>query len=112
MNCPEAVELIGAYAVGALLPEESAAFRAHIATCQDHAAQTAEMLAIASTLAATVEPAPPPAALRARVLHAIALEPQGLRPTAPRAITTSPAALASARRVVRSPLRELRPTHA
>jgi anti-sigma-K factor RskA len=84
MNCAEADELLGAYAVDALPADEAAAFRAHIAGCADHASRTAEMRALASSLASTVDPVPPPASLRSRLLDAVGREPQdSLAGTAP-----------------------------
>jgi anti-sigma-K factor RskA len=76
MNCEQAEELLGAYAVDALSDDEAQQLRTHIATCADHAARAAEMRALASQLAETVEPVAPPAQLRTRVLTAIAREPQ------------------------------------
>ena len=51
MNCEQAEELLGAYAVDALPDDEAARFREHIATCVDHAARAGEMRAAASQLA-------------------------------------------------------------
>ena len=76
MNCEQAGELAGAYALDALDASEAAAFRAHIATCGEHAALAAELRATASRLPDSVEPVDPPAALRARLLDAIEREPQ------------------------------------
>ena len=39
MNCSEAEELLGAYALDALPPDEAVAMRAHIAGCDEHAAK-------------------------------------------------------------------------
>jgi anti-sigma-K factor RskA len=76
VNCDQAEELIGAYAVDALPDDEAAEFRAHIATCADHATRAREMRAFAATLADTVDPIAPPPRLRDRVLTAVAAEPQ------------------------------------
>ena len=76
MNCNEAGELIGAYALDALPPDEAAAMRAHLATCATHAAAAAELLAVAARLPALAEETTPPAALRSRLLAAIAAEPR------------------------------------
>ena len=76
MNCEQAEELLGAYAVDALPDDEAAQFRAHVANCADHAGRAREMRALASQLVESVEPVAPPAALRARVLDAVAREPQ------------------------------------
>lgn len=76
MNCDEASELLGAYAIDALTGEEATQLRAHLASCADHATQAAGLRAVAGGLAMTVEPVAPPPALRARLLDAVAREPQ------------------------------------
>ena len=81
MNCAEAEELLGAFALDALPADEAAAFRAHIATCADHAAKAREARATAAALPALVDVTPPPPSLRARVLDAVAREPQAIART-------------------------------
>lgn len=76
MNCNEADELLGAYALDALLPDEAAAMRTHLATCAEHRAQAAELRTTAGVLPALAHAAAAPTALRARVLDAIAVTPQ------------------------------------
>ena len=66
--------MIGAYALDALPPDEMEAMRAHIATCPAHATAVAELRAVAARLPALVDAMPAPAALRSRVLAAIAAE--------------------------------------
>ena len=41
MNCSEAEELLGAYALDAVSEDEAAAMRAHLATCEEHARRPA-----------------------------------------------------------------------
>jgi anti-sigma-K factor RskA len=76
MNCAQAEELLGAYALDALPPEEAREFRAHIATCREHADKAAGLRNGALALAESVEPVAAPLALRARILDAAAREPQ------------------------------------
>jgi len=79
LNCAQADELVGAFALDALPDDEAAAFRAHIAVCARHAEQAAELRSTAEQLADSVEPIEPPPALRARLLEAVAREPQERR---------------------------------
>ena len=79
MNCNEADEMMGAYALDALPPNEIEAMRAHIATCPAHAAAVAELRAVAARLPALVDAMPAPAALRSRVLAAITAEQPSAR---------------------------------
>jgi anti-sigma-K factor RskA len=90
MSCAQAEELLGAYAVDALPDDEAAEFRAHIAGCAEHAAMAAELRAVASALATDVAAAQPPSNLRARVLTAVAREPQESTLALPRRIDTAP----------------------
>ena len=76
MNCEQAEELLGAYAVDALDAEEAAAFRAHIASCSNHASAAAELRAVAARLPELAGERDAPVALRSRVLDAIAATPQ------------------------------------
>jgi len=71
MNCADVAELLPAYALGALNPEERAELEVHLATCDLHA----EALALERTAARLAEVAPerdPPADLRARILEGAA----------------------------------------
>jgi anti-sigma-K factor RskA len=69
-------ELLALGAAGALTPEEAAELEALLARDPEAAAEYAAMLEDAAVLAESVAEAPPPG-LRARVLEAIAGEPQG-----------------------------------
>jgi anti-sigma-K factor RskA len=116
MSCAEAEELLGAYALDALPDDEAAAFRAHVATCAEHASKASELRAVASTLAdapagaAAVGAAPLPEALRARVLSAVAREPQIAATAAPRRIETAPSAGAARTSEPKTPFwRSVRP---
>ncbi len=71
MNCEQAEELMGAYALDALPDEEMAAMRAHLATCPEHSAAAAELRAVAMTLGETTDEMAPPPGLRARIAAAV-----------------------------------------
>lgn len=71
MNCEQAEELIGAYALDALPSDEMAAVRAHLPTCPEHAAAAAELRAVAVALGETADAMAPPPDLRARVAAAV-----------------------------------------
>ena len=70
MNCDQAEELLGAYALDALPEGEAAEMRGHLRTCETHAAKARELVAVASQLHATVDPIAPPAALGNRIAAA------------------------------------------
>ncbi len=92
MNCEEAEELLGAYALDALPEDDAQRLREHLHSCQKHDTATAELRSTASRIAATTDAVAPPAALRARVLHAVARTPQD----APGASSAHPAAARAA----------------
>ncbi|GGB80158.1 anti-sigma K factor RskA [Knoellia flava TL1] len=68
---PDTHALAGAYAVNAVTEEERRSFELHLGQCADCRAEVAELRAAAATIAADVE-LPPPPALRASVLSAVA----------------------------------------
>lgn len=81
MNCEQAEELLGAYALRALPDDEQAAMQAHLTTCPQHAVKAEELRAVAATLHGAVEPMTPPAGLRSRITDAIAATPQRNQPS-------------------------------
>lgn len=83
MNCDDVEPLLGAYALDALPAGDAAAVRAHLETCEEHAAKARELRAIALRIAETPERIAVPAALRSRVLDAIAATPQETPRAAP-----------------------------
>ncbi|MBI2760513.1 MAG: anti-sigma factor [Chloroflexi bacterium] len=87
MNCEELEDLAGALALGAALPEEVAAARAHLGTCPNAHALLRELTVTASLLAEAAEPVEPPPRLRERILAAARAE----RDTAPEPIPLRPA---------------------
>jgi anti-sigma-K factor RskA len=72
VNCVEAEDLLGAYALDALPEQEAAAMQAHISSCAEHAAKVADLRGVAVELSALAEPMETPPRLRARVLDAVA----------------------------------------
>jgi anti-sigma-K factor RskA len=90
MNCEQADELIGAYAVDALPEREAAEFRAHLVRCERHRAMAAELRAAGSALPDAAEPLPPASALRARILDAVHESPQMLPATRASNVTAAP----------------------
>ena len=71
MNCEEVDELMGAFALDALAPDEAEAVRAHLAGCPEQAAQAQELVSVALRIPAVAEPVDPPVMLRSRVLTAV-----------------------------------------
>jgi anti-sigma-K factor RskA len=67
-------DLLGAFALGAVDPEEAASVRAHLATCAECQAEMAELWLAVDSLPSTIEPMAPPPALRERIAAAIAAE--------------------------------------
>ncbi len=80
MNCDEAEALLGAYALDALPPAEADEVRAHLRACAPHATASAELRALTEQLPALAGVSAAPAGLRARVLDAVAREPQAGAP--------------------------------
>lgn len=70
MNCQEFEELSGAYALGAVSPQEKADSDAHLQTCDLHP-EVAEYVAVASTLAMAAPEMAPPARLKSRLMDAV-----------------------------------------
>jgi hypothetical protein len=68
-------DLLGAYALGALDAEESAAVRAHLATCDECQVELATLWAAVDALPEIIEPMDPPPALRDLIAAAIQAEP-------------------------------------
>lgn len=83
-------DLAAAYALGALSPEEARAFEAFLATSVEARQEVAELRETAALLALSVPEAQPPAALRARVLDAVAAGK--VRPLPARTLPPLPAA--------------------
>ena len=72
LTCDDVRELAGAYMLGALPEAESAAVRAHLATCSDPHEEMAELGSVLTVLDASVPVVEPPASLKGRILAAAA----------------------------------------
>jgi anti-sigma-K factor RskA len=76
MNCDTVRELAPAYVLGALARDEEQAVREHLATSGEPHPEFEAFGGVVQYLDETVELMEPPAALKARVLAAVAAEPQ------------------------------------
>ena len=76
MNCDTVRELAPAYVLGALTRDEEQAVREHLATCGEPHPEFEAFGGVVQYFDETVELMEPPAALKARVLAAVAAEPQ------------------------------------
>ena len=76
----EARDLLGAFALGAVDPEEAATVRRHLVTCAECQAEIAGLWAMVDLLRETVQPLEPPPALRDRIAAAAMAEPASPHP--------------------------------
>jgi len=67
-------EFLGAYALGAVDPDEAAMIRAHLLTCEECLSEADALATIAATLTSEVEPIEPPAGFASRVVAAAVSE--------------------------------------
>lgn len=74
IDCAEAEDRAAFFVLGALSPREAAEVREHLATCTDPHAEFAELGGVVPHLAELPEQFEPPAALRDRVLDAVAAD--------------------------------------
>jgi len=75
MNCDEAEELLGAYALDALPEDEARRVEEHLRSCAEHRATAAELRQTSSLLPLTVEEGDPSPNLRARIIEAVKATP-------------------------------------
>jgi negative regulator of sigma E activity len=75
-------DLLGAFALGAVDPEEAASVRAHLATCAECQAEMAELWVAVDSLPVMIEPMEPPPALRDRIAAAVTAEAASPAPPA------------------------------
>jgi anti-sigma-K factor RskA len=66
---------LGAFVLGALTPAEQAGVRAHLAVCDECAAEARALQPAADALAWSVDPVEPPPAVKQRILSSIAAMP-------------------------------------
>ena len=74
LTCDEASELAGLYVLDALEAAESVAVRAHLHVCAEAHAEFAELGGVVPALAELFQPVEAPAALKSRVMAAVAAE--------------------------------------
>lgn len=84
MGCEDVDELLAAYGVSALVPDEEDQVREHLASCDRHAQALAEMRAVVDRLPLAAEEREPPAALQRRLLDAFDREVDAARASEPR----------------------------
>jgi anti-sigma factor RsiW len=77
-------DLVAAYALDALDPEETRTYEEHLATCPECRQELAGLSRAAGALAYAVDSPPPPAALRGRILDAARAERGNVVPLRPR----------------------------
>jgi anti-sigma factor RsiW len=94
-------ELLGAFALGAVTPDEAAAVRAYLATHPAAQAELAELVAAADVLPELAEPLAPPPDLRTRIAAAVTRDGESA-PSAP-GLTSLPATTPRAPEPVRRP---------
>jgi hypothetical protein len=71
VTCNETHDLLGAYALGALEPEEQRAVARHLAICLDCRQRLAVYDAVTDALVTAPTPVPPPPALRERLMRSL-----------------------------------------
>ena len=84
MDAEKLHDLTAAYALDALDGGERDAYEAHLAECEGCRRELAEFSSVAASLGRAVEPAPPPPALRERILEAARAERPNVVPLRPR----------------------------
>jgi len=94
----EAVEMAGAFVLGALEPAEAAAMREHLVTCPESHDEIAELGSVLPVLAASVPVVEPSAGLKSRLMAAAAAEAEAatVTPTVAATPADPPAAPAPA----------------
>lgn len=76
IDCATADELAPAYGLGGVDPSEERAVSLHLATCAEPHTEARELIGAASVLSATLDPVPPSAALRDRLMATVAVAEQ------------------------------------
>ena len=89
LTCDDVRELAGAFVLGALEPDEAAAVRAHLASCDDAHAEIAELGSVLPALDASVTVVEPPAGLKARLMAAAAVDLEPVSAGVPEPVVAS-----------------------
>lgn len=79
LDCGAVDELGAAFALGALEPDEARAIAEHLASCPEPHAELRALLGAGAALALALEPVPPSAGLRQRLMATIERTPQDRR---------------------------------
>jgi anti-sigma-K factor RskA len=82
LSCEQVDELAGAYALGAVDPDEDRSIGEHLATCDQPHAGARELIGAGAALAAGAEDVEPSPGLRDRLMATVAGTPQEHRPVA------------------------------
>jgi anti-sigma-K factor RskA len=106
INCNQAEELLGAYALDALADDETRRMNEHLQSCAEHAAAAAELSKTQSLLALTVDEGQPSPELRRRIMQAV-----DAAPVADRSPSTPALDAARSRRIRHLPRFTLQPIH-
>jgi anti-sigma-K factor RskA len=84
INCSQAEDLLGAYALDALPDDETRRLDEHLQSCTEHAAAAAELRKTQALLALTVDDGQPSPELRRRIMQAVEAGPAADRsPSSP-----------------------------
>jgi len=75
MTCAEAEELLGAYALEALPPDDLRRVEEHLRSCAEHRAMALELRRTSAALPLTVDEGDPSPELRARIIEAVKATP-------------------------------------
>ena len=76
MTCAEAEELLGAYALEALPPDDLRRVEEHLRSCAEHRAMALELRRTSAALPLTVDEGDPSPELRARIVEAVKATPR------------------------------------
>ena len=87
LSCEQVDELAGAYALGAVDPDEDRSISEHLATCDEPHVEARDLIGADAALAATAGDVAPSPGLRDRLMTTVAETPQEHRPQAVAAVT-------------------------
>ena len=87
ISCEQVDELAGAYALGAVDPDEDRSMSEHLATCDRPHVEARDLIGAGAALAAGAEDVTPSPGLRDRLMATVAETPQDHRPQAQASVT-------------------------